>query len=212
MTAKKLPVIRLFCRKLEPCFSRFPGGKREPFIRAVCEELKDFDDRVLSEAAQRILRTAKGMTWPNVGELYRTCVEVRAELKRKAEAETSLAPSAKGERQPLPERVAVDIMVRADAALCLNAIAAGYHPLILDYVKAHRDMPDDAECERLYEESNRRLKRAQSAYDANPCHINGYYLRGLLGRRETIARLIVGAVAELSDRSMDHVACEDAES
>ncbi|MEP1934962.1 MAG: hypothetical protein ABJJ37_27120 [Roseibium sp.] len=203
MTSDKTPVMRLFCRKLEPCFSRFPGGKKNPFLRAVCEELKGFDEAILAEAASRILRSTKSTTWPNVGTLYQACSEVRSEHERKLTfaEDTERARQGDGTGRSLPDRVALEIMVRADFGLCRGAIEAGYHPLILDFVKSHRDMPTIDDCDLLQELSTDRLRDARTKYEANPSAINAFYLKGLLGRRETLARLILETHADLEKRS-----------
>lgn len=196
--AGRKAVLSLFCRKLEPCFSRFPGGKRAPFIRAVCDQLQEFEEAVLGEAASRILKAAKGMTWPNVGELYQTCAAVRDERRRKAELIEAALDREPEERYPLPDEVALEIMARSDAGLCLRAMKEGYHPLIFEHVKVKRAMPTAAECAALARRSRERLAEAQARYRANPCSINTFYLRGLLGRRETLARLLYEAIDKCS--------------
>ncbi|MBD8875421.1 hypothetical protein [Roseibium polysiphoniae] len=191
-------VMRLFCTPIAPLFKRVPGGNRRAFIRAVCRSLQEFDDPVLSEAAHRILRTAKGMTWPNAGELYQTCATVRDELRRKAEQAATMADRQEGAagQLPLPETVAVDIMIAKDPDLVRYAVEGDYHTLLLDHVRQHRGLPDDDTCERLLNASRDRLVKAQAQAAAHPGPIENFYLQGLLNRRRAVARMIESAFAE----------------
>lgn len=202
----KNKVRDIFIRLLSANFSKTPGSSDRAYFKLLVKELGDYSEKTLKDAATKILREKRGQTWPVISVCIAACEAVRPQPK--AEAKSGRKARAMG-KPGFSDEVAVRILVGHDAQQALEAVLSGWHGPLVDFVREHKRVPDEAETEALIvqqmeidrrlfgpvEAYERRRKEAQEARRAVPAPDLNLVHKKIAGeavkkRRDAYARMI----------------------
>jgi len=198
-------LIRLSVQFRKPASETETAHKR--WLLEVSRQVSKFPTPVLERAADLILQREKSVRWPAISTLFQACVEARNELDPDRPVKST------GTRKPgrLPEPVAIEIALKADRALTLNAVEGGWHGRLIDHVREHRALPDEQGQERLYQETVTAWKALQTSNASQaPGSIVNRSLQCLASKRARLAEDIFQIHRQLQDKGAYDAKAENA--
>ncbi len=139
-----------FINRLKGVFKRAPGSDEHQYLRTIKSALEKYPPDILHEAAQRIVESATTQTYPLPAVCIQTVQTIQAERRAlEREKETSAKPASRTYDHWLPDNVAIEIAITQNRDLIRRAMRDDWHVPLIDYVREHRELPDDRTCRHL---------------------------------------------------------------
>lgn len=205
-------IRKAFLNRLATQFTRSVAdteAAHKRYLLEVARQVSPFSNAVLDRAVDLILQRVKTTRWPPIATLYEACLAARNELEPQERAR-SVSPRREAGR--LPERIAIEIALRADCLLVSNAVEGGWHPRLIDFVRDNRRMPEQAEQESLVlatQAGRRQLETMEGAQVAGS-FVN-YGLWCLQEKRQSLMETIRKTYLELEAKGAFHGEAQDEE-